>query len=160
MYIIIIYTRTVREEKVSSRLCLKLLSLDCLPDTIPHGHLNEILDQQIDVLPNASRQLALHAMHQQGQPFNHSNHLHQCILLFTRVVVTCSLCVCACKCVCVCACACACARVHASVYCTLYELIVHCVDGSKEPPGYISRKVIHYSEVRPHFCSTRGTELH
>ena len=94
------------EGKGSSRLCLQLLSLDSLPDAIPHGDLHKVLHEVVDVLSDASGQLLLHPVHEKGHPLDHPDHLHQGILLLTGVVVPSSLSVCVCVCVCVRTCVC------------------------------------------------------
>ena len=62
---------------VSYVLECSLLLLNDRPNAVPHGDLCKLLDKEVDVATNGGGEMALHAMHQEGEAFDGSYHLHK-----------------------------------------------------------------------------------
>ena len=58
-----------------------------LAQWVPDEYLHQVLQLEVDVAPNGIYEHRLHAGHQQLQPLDHRNHLHQRQFFFMAVVV-------------------------------------------------------------------------
>lgn len=69
------------------RLCGDLLAFDGPADAVSQCHLDKLLYEDVDVPPDATGEVSLHSMHEEGQSLDHPDHLHQGILLLSGVIV-------------------------------------------------------------------------